>query len=76
MTNGGGQAPDHEVLRERFPKSVRPQSQLEGANVVRCPESDSVRVIIVLAPERKSWCPECGAQWAQEGSEQKAIQPA
>lgn len=44
--------------------------------MVRCPESDSVRVIIVLAPERKSWCPECGAQWAQEGSEQKAIQPA
>ena len=39
----------------------------------RCPVCQSVRVVLVLSPRRKSFCASCGARWVQDGSEQKGV---
>ncbi|MBI4261871.1 MAG: hypothetical protein HY658_15060 [Actinobacteria bacterium] len=40
---------------------------------VRCPNCDSTRIVVVLAPRRHAWCNTCGARWVQEGSYQYAM---
>lgn len=39
----------------------------------RCPVCQSVRIVIVVSPQRKAFCTACGARWIQEGSAQRAI---
>lgn len=39
----------------------------------RCPVCDSVRIIIIVNPERRAFCPECGSRWKQEGSHQSNV---
>jgi len=42
----------------------------------RCPVCQSVRIVIVVGPERRAFCTACGARWMQEGSEQPAVTSA
>jgi len=42
-------------------------------NVARCPICQSVRIVIVVSPQRRAFCTACGARWIQEGSEQRAV---
>ncbi len=42
----------------------------------RCPVCKSFRIVIVIAPLGSGRCDRCGAQWVQEGSEQRAIHAA
>jgi len=39
----------------------------------RCPICQSVRIVIVVSPQRRAFCTACGARWVQEGSEQRAV---
>jgi transposase-like protein len=39
----------------------------------RCPVCRSVRIVIVVSPERRAFCTSCGARWIQEGSEQRSV---
>jgi hypothetical protein len=39
----------------------------------RCPVCRSVRIVIVVSPERRAFCTACGAKWTQEGSKQRAV---
>lgn len=39
----------------------------------RCPVCQSVRIVLVLSPTRRSFCAECGARWIQDGSEQRSV---
>lgn len=41
----------------------------------RCPVCHSVRIVIVVSPERRAFCTACGARWIQEGSGQRGIKP-
>ena len=41
----------------------------------RCPVCRSVRIVIVVSPERPAFCTACGARWIQEGSQQRAVKP-
>lgn len=41
----------------------------------RCPVCRSVRIVIVVSPERRAFCTACGARWIQQGSEQRAVNP-
>ncbi|HEY3209451.1 MAG TPA: hypothetical protein VGL18_06600 [Actinomycetota bacterium] len=41
----------------------------------RCPVCRSVRIVIVVSPERRAFCTACGARWIQEGSDQRAVKP-
>ena len=40
----------------------------------RCPVCQSVRIVVVLDPARRSFCVRCGAQWVQDGSEQRQVE--
>lgn len=42
----------------------------------RCPVCQSVRIVLVLSPTRRSFCSECGARWIQDGSEQRGVERA
>jgi len=39
----------------------------------RCPICESVRIVIVVSPQRRAFCTACGARWTQEGSEQRGV---
>jgi len=41
----------------------------------RCPVCRSVRIVIVVSPQRRAFCTTCGARWVQEGSTQRSIKP-
>jgi hypothetical protein len=41
--------------------------------MARCPVCDSVRIVIVVSPQRRAFCTMCGARWEQQGSTQRAI---
>ena len=41
----------------------------------RCPVCRSVRIVIVVSPERRAFCTGCGARWIQEGNEQRGVKP-
>jgi hypothetical protein len=43
--------------------------------MTRCPVCESVRIVIVVSPERRAFCARCGARWVQDGSQQRNIQP-
>jgi len=40
----------------------------------RCPVCQSVRIVIVVNPQRRAFCTACGARWTQQGSEQRGVQ--
>ena len=42
----------------------------------RCPICQSVRIAVVVSPERKAFCTACGARWVQDGSEQRSVRRA
>ncbi|HEV8682212.1 MAG TPA: hypothetical protein VGS09_05460 [Actinomycetota bacterium] len=42
--------------------------------MARCPVCGSVRIVIVVGPERRAFCARCGARWVQDGSQQRNIQ--
>jgi hypothetical protein len=42
----------------------------------RCPVCQSVRIVIVVSPQRKAFCTACGARWTQEGSAQRGVKRA
>lgn len=39
----------------------------------RCPVCDSLQIVILISAWPRAWCDRCGAQWIQEGSEQRAV---
>ena len=39
----------------------------------RCPVCDSVRIVVVVSPQRRAFCTGCGARWIQDGARQRAI---
>jgi hypothetical protein len=41
----------------------------------RCPVCQSVRIVIVVSPNRRAFCTACGARWIQEGSVQRLVRP-
>jgi anti-anti-sigma factor len=41
----------------------------------RCPVCGSARVVVVINRTRGAFCSECGARWAQRGSEQRNVRP-
>jgi hypothetical protein len=41
--------------------------------MARCPECQSVRIVIVVSPERRAFCTACGTRWIQDGSRQRSI---
>jgi len=41
----------------------------------RCPVCQSVRIVIVVSPQRRAFCTACGARWIQEGSVQRSVRP-
>ncbi len=41
----------------------------------KCPVCGSVRVVIVVGRSRRAFCSQCGARWAQWGSEQRHVRP-
>jgi len=41
--------------------------------VARCPSCESVRIVIVVSPQRRAFCTACGTRWIQDGSEQRSI---
>ena len=41
--------------------------------MARCPECESLRVVVVVSPERRAFCARCGARWIQDGSRQRNI---
>lgn len=42
--------------------------------MARCPECGSVRVVIVVSPDRRAFCVRCGTRWVQDGIQQRSIQ--
>jgi hypothetical protein len=42
----------------------------------RCPVCQSVRIVLVLSPSRRSFCAKCGSRSLQDGSEQREVQRA
>jgi hypothetical protein len=40
----------------------------------RCPVCHSVRIVVVLTPDRRSFCAQCGSRWIQEGSHQRSVE--
>lgn len=41
--------------------------------MARCPVCESLRIVIVVSPERRAFCARCGARWVQDGSRQRNI---
>jgi len=41
--------------------------------MARCPVCQSVRIVVVVSPERRAFCTACGSKWIQHGSEQRAV---
>jgi uncharacterized paraquat-inducible protein A len=41
--------------------------------MARCPVCESVRVVIVVSPERRAFCARCGTRWIQDGNRQRNI---
>jgi anti-sigma B factor antagonist len=41
--------------------------------VRRCPVCDSAHVVVLVSRSRRAFCSECGAQWAQNGSDQRNV---
>jgi hypothetical protein len=39
----------------------------------RCPVCQSVRIVIVVSPQRRAFCTTCGSRWLQEGSAQRNV---
>jgi hypothetical protein len=39
----------------------------------RCPVCRSVRIVIVVSPQRRAFCTTCGSRWLQEGSAQRGV---
>jgi uncharacterized paraquat-inducible protein A len=39
----------------------------------RCPVCQTVRIVIVISPERRAFCTKCGARWIQEGGVQRSV---
>jgi hypothetical protein len=42
--------------------------------MARCPVCESLRIVIVVSPERRAFCARCGTRWVQVGSRQRNIQ--
>ena len=42
----------------------------------RCPLCDSGKVLVVIGATRRGLCLSCGAEWVQEGSDQRRVQSA
>ena len=40
----------------------------------RCPVCQSVRIVVVLSPARRSFCARCGSRWIQDGSHPRGIE--
>lgn len=41
--------------------------------MARCPVCQSVRIVVVVSPQRRAFCTACGSKWIQEGSAQRAV---
>ena len=41
--------------------------------MARCPVCESLRIVIVVGPERRAFCAGCGSRWIQEGTRQRDI---
>jgi hypothetical protein len=41
--------------------------------VARCPSCESVRIVIVVSPQRRAFCTACGTRWVQNGSEHREV---
>jgi hypothetical protein len=41
-----------------------------------CPICESPQIVIVVSPWPSAWCDRCGAQWVQEGSDQRHVRKA
>lgn len=41
--------------------------------MTRCPVCESVRIVIVVSPDRRAFCTACGSRWIQDGSVQRAV---
>jgi uncharacterized paraquat-inducible protein A len=40
----------------------------------RCPVCESIRIVVIVSPKRRAFCPECGSRWRQDGSHQWNVQ--
>jgi hypothetical protein len=43
--------------------------------MARCPVCESVRIVVVVSPQRRAFCTACGSRWVQDGSHQHGIKP-
>ena len=41
--------------------------------MARCPVCESLRIVIVVGPERRAFCARCGSRWIQDGTRQRNI---
>ncbi len=41
----------------------------------KCPICESRRIVIVVSPERRAFCTQCGSRWKQQGASQTHVQP-
>jgi hypothetical protein len=41
--------------------------------MARCPVCASLRIVIVVSPERRAFCARCGSRWIQEGNQQRNV---
>jgi uncharacterized paraquat-inducible protein A len=42
--------------------------------MARCPVCESLRIVIVVSPERRAFCARCGTRWIQDGGRQRNVQ--
>lgn len=42
--------------------------------MLKCPSCESKRIVIVVSPQRRGFCTECGSRWTQRGASQTRIQ--
>jgi uncharacterized paraquat-inducible protein A len=41
--------------------------------MARCPVCESLRIVMVVSPERRAFCARCGARWIQDGTQQRNV---
>ena len=42
----------------------------------KCPLCDGGKVLVVIDAARRGLCLTCGAEWVQDGADQRRVQPA
>lgn len=61
------------ICLETLPHSPRTFGTMREVIRLRCPSCESTRILVVLGPNPRASCRDCGCRWVQEGSEQILI---